>query len=531
MTPEEKKELLARALAGDATPAEVARLAAACQEDLDLLAELSRHTVMDRLLASAHLYPDGEAFTREVALRLHELHAKPAPFVREVSWRLRWQRWLPQPGWALAGAIAMLALIFGWRFTIANLPVAYVERTEAVNWPPGQMQLSAGQGLPRGHIRIATGYLELRMESGVTLILEGPAEIELQQRNRCFLQQGRAVARVPKAARGFVLDSPRGHLVDLGTEFGVSVDRSGDMEVHVLKGLVEASAPGQKEPLRLHETEAARFDAGTTERMRSNPLEFTTELPPRGAGIPNCVHWSFDEGRGNIAGNTGSGLGPANSDATLTTYTPRSPGPAWTTGQFGSGVYLDGEGAYLESPFTGIAGSGARTVAFWIKVPRNLGKNQGYGIINWGSLAGPGMAWQVSVNPKPSEGPLGRLRIGVFEGPVVGTTDLRDERWHHCAVVMYGGHRPDISTHVLLYVDGELEPSLTKAVREIRTDTDSRAAHGIWMGRPLSIWPDRKSGDLFFHGWLDEVFVFDQALSQEQIRQLMKENRLTPAVL
>ena len=93
MTPEETKALLARALAGDASPEEVARLAAACREDAALLAELSRHTVMDRLLASAHLYPDGEAFTREVAMRLRESRLKPAEFVRGISWRLRWLRW------------------------------------------------------------------------------------------------------------------------------------------------------------------------------------------------------------------------------------------------------------------------------------------------------------------------------------------------------------------------------------------------------------------------------------------------------
>ena len=127
-----------------------------------------------------------------------------------------------------------------------------------------------------------------------------------------------------------------------------------------------------------------------------------------------------------------------------------------------------------------------RTVAFWVKVPRSSQTNEGYGIINWGTSGRPGMAWQISVNPEVEDGPLGRLRVGVHGGWVVGTSDLRDDRWHHCAVVMYGGHRPDAGTHVLLFVDGELEPAARKAVQEIRTETKGALAHNMWLGRNLS---------------------------------------------
>jgi hypothetical protein len=199
-------------------------------------------------------------------------------------------------------------------------------------------------------------------------------------------------------------------------------------------------------------------------------------------------------------------------------------------GQFGPGLSFDGRDDFVECEFAGIGGTRPRTVAFWVKVPRDFRTTEGYAIVNWGTMEETGRAWQVSINPMENEGPLGRLRIGVNRGWVVGTTDLRDDRWHHCAVVMYGGHRPDAGTHILLYVDGELEPAARKAVMEISTAIDTARAHNLWLGRNLNYEGEnwKVDGGPFFRGCLDELFVFDAALDQTRIQFLMKYNRLPP---
>lgn len=528
MTPEDKTVLLAAVFADDLSREQVERLRAACQEDEGLLMELTRLTVVDRILTHTHLYPAPQEFVREVDARLRTQSLEPSTLVRIVARCVRSKRSWRVPRWGFAAAAALIIAVGMW-WNVSRRPVASVVRIEALTLPDGQRRLSMGEQLRPGRLRIAAGYLELQLDTGPRLVVEGPAELELQRGNGAYLYRGRVVARVPKAARGFILDSPRGRLVDLGTEFGVSVGDKAGMEVHVLQGLVEATPSNRTGSLRLSQNQAVRFGAGGVSRIPSNPLAFVTDLPRRSVRPLGSVHWSFDEGKGQATGNRGRGLGLPNADAVFRAFTPSSRGPQWTTGRFGAGVYLDGEGAFLESPFTGISGDQPRTVAFWVKVPRDLASWQGYGIINWGSLAEPGAAWQVSINPEPSEGPVGRLRVGVHSGPVVGVTDLRDGRWHHCAVVMYGGARPDVSTHVLLYLDGELESTATKAVREIRTDTTSGQAHGIWLGRNLSFKsPTEVQGrHRFFRGWLDEVFIVTEPLSQEQIRQLMRENRLS----
>lgn len=519
MTPDEQRQLLARAVAGDLSPDEAARLLEACRADPALLEKLGGLTIVERLLAHGHLYPDDGTFVREVRVRLQVARAatqrKPGvlvPFAR---------RW----AWAAAAAV-MLGTLVWWSARLAP-PGAHVVRMESATWKSSQMPLKVGDGVGTQRLQLAGGLVELKFGRGATVIVEGPAEFEVLGPERAFLHRGKIVTRMPKGTKGFIIDSPRGRLVDQGTEFGVSVGASGDTEVHVLEGKVDAVPNNRQETVQLSENQAARLTTARVEQFAADAGGFITDLPPPSVGAIGYLHWSFDEGAGEISVNRGRGLGDPQARAIRRTYPEGAAGPEWIAGQFGAGLAFDGRRGFVECEFPGIPGGEPRTVAFWVKVPRDSGSGEGYGIVNWGTNR-PGLAWQISVNPNAAEGPLGRLRLGVNERFVVGTTDLRDDRWHHCAVVMYGGHRPDAGTHILLYLDGELEPAARKAVGEIRTEIAGEEAHNMWLGRNLAYrHGDRPSAlGRFFRGAIDEVYVFNASLNQEQIRALMKFNRL-----
>jgi hypothetical protein len=150
-----------------------------------------------------------------------------------------------------------------------------------------------------------------------------------------------------------------------------------------------------------------------------------------------------------------------------------------------------------------------------------------YGLVSWGSMADIGSAWQISINPTEEEGPLGRLRMGTKKAQAIGTTDLRDNRWHHIAVVMYGGETADVSTHILLYIDGKLEKTSRKSIHRIFTDIESGLAVTVMFGRDMGhTLDDSKFAYNLFKGWLDEVYIFEAALSHEQVESLMKNNRI-----
>ncbi len=520
MTPDATRQLVARAIAGDLSPSEAADLLAACRADPALLRQLGDLTVIERLLAHGHLYPDDGAFVREVRERLAE--PALAPHSRPGR-RLRFPRL-----WPLAAAAAVVVLCTLWWSLAPTAAPARVVRMESATWDAGSPALQIGDAVARGRLRLAHGLVELGFARGAHMIVEGPAEFEVRGAEHAVLHQGRVVTRMPKGTRGFMLDSPRGRLIDQGTEFGVNVARSGDTEVHVLEGKVEAVPENSQPSLQLTENQAARLTSDHVEQFAADAIGFITDLPPVSARAIGYLHWSFDEGSGAVSHNRGRGLGLPDARALHRSYPATAAGPQWISGQFGGGIAFDGLGNYIECEFPGIAGGEPRTVAFWVKVPRDSSTQEGYGIVNWGTYDAPGLAWQISVNPNAAEGPLGRLRLGVHEGWVIGTTDLRDDRWHHCAVVMYGGHRPDSATHILLYLDGELEPAARKAVREIRTQIDGAEAHNMWLGRNLAFRDPARPNSLgrYFRGSVDEVFVFNASLNQEQIRSLMKHNRI-----
>jgi hypothetical protein len=185
-------------------------------------------------------------------------------------------------------------------------------------------------------------------------------------------------------------------------------------------------------------------------------------------------------------------------------------------------IHFDGEGAHAESSYRGIGGNHPRTVAFWVRVPRDFDLSQGFAMISWGQFDNkdPGRVWQVSANPLEKDGPVGRLRVGVHGGQAIGTTDLRDDQWHHVAVVLYPAANPNFGQHVLLFIDGLMEPISRRVLGVIDTDV-AQANHGVWLGRDVTSPSDNGR---FFRGALDEVYIFDAALSQEEIRALMERN-------
>ena len=261
----------------------------------------------------------------------------------------------------------------------------------------------------------------------------------------------------------------------------------------------------------------------SVESIEVEPSRFLTALPPHRTGSLGFVHWSFDEGQGTVAHDSGVKLGGGNALAKLTSFPPENSGPSWVAGRFGTALEFNGIDNYVATDFPGIAGEQARTVAFWVRVPLDWTPENGYALVSWGGIK-PGEAWQISINPEAKEGPLGRLRAGVALGPVVGTRDLRDGQWHHTAVVLYGGPPPRDTTHILLYVDGELEPAYRKSIHEIQTAVEHGNASRVVLGRDLH--PQRPPHYRVFRGVLDEVFIADAALSRETIRVLMRENRL-----
>lgn len=103
----------------------------------------------------------------------------------------------------------------------------------------GVTELEVGETIPPRVIEWDAGVIQFEFYSGATVVVEGPAEIEIVDESRVVCRSGRLRAHVPEAARGFAVLAPTFELVDLGTEFGLNVSDDGQSEVHVFDGTVE----------------------------------------------------------------------------------------------------------------------------------------------------------------------------------------------------------------------------------------------------------------------------------------------------
>jgi hypothetical protein len=100
---------------------------------------------------------------------------------------------------------------------------------------------------------LESGIVELTMNDGVILTVLGPADFQLDSTGRVLLSEGRLNALVPAQATGFTVETPSSHVVDLGTEFDVSVDKNGETAVRVHQGEVElASLDAESKKWNLH---------------------------------------------------------------------------------------------------------------------------------------------------------------------------------------------------------------------------------------------------------------------------------------
>jgi len=116
--------------------------------------------------------------------------------------------------------------------------VAVLSRAIEEEWGAESPRYREGNTLPAGKLQLASGLLQIEFFGGASVILEGPAEFEILSEERARFHSGRLRAFVPEPAQGFTIEGPDFDVVDLGTEFAMSVDADGRGEVHVVDGEV-----------------------------------------------------------------------------------------------------------------------------------------------------------------------------------------------------------------------------------------------------------------------------------------------------
>jgi hypothetical protein len=170
--------------------------------------------------------------------------------------------------WGLA-AVAMIAvslttaLAWLWHRDRAQSEIATLVEAREVVWGASETPIAVNERLSPRAIRWSSGTLGLEFDSGASITLVGPGDLDIVSDKRLRAVRGRITARVGGEAKGFSVETPSTRVVDQGTEFGVEVDAVGRTGVVVFQGLVDLTRPEYASgpaAVRLTQGEALRVD-------------------------------------------------------------------------------------------------------------------------------------------------------------------------------------------------------------------------------------------------------------------------------
>jgi hypothetical protein len=175
----------------------------------------------------------------------------------------------------------------------------------------------------------------------------------------------------------------------------------------------------------------------------------------------------------------------------------------------GNVLRLDGDGDYVDcgnSLTFDIIHS--VTICSWVKIDTDDKFSKG-----WQTIIGKGnSAWRLhrSGTTKCTGFACSGIKIeGNQWGSVRGKTKVDDDRWHHL-VGVYDGMK------ILIYVDGALDNS-TEASGLINTNT-----------YPVLIGENSESRVYYWHGLIDDVQVYNYALSEAEVREIYVKSGREP---
>lgn len=430
-------------------------------------------------------------------------------------------------GVAALAACATLLLNFAWvnwntapiSDEVTTTSIAVLTRAVNLQWDRETMKPAPGSPLPPGWLRLKSGQVQIEFYQGARVTLEGPAAFQLVSSGEAYCGHGKLSAHVPPQARGFRIDTPKGTIVDLGTEFGLNVNSDG-AEVHVFDGEVElhqgqdmkSLKQGQAASMVKLDTSPVAADAATfaslrdlearsAESQRADFERWISASQARNNDPDLLLRFDFQEVPGSRTLLNRSQHHRDVPDGSIV-------GSTWTEGRWPGKQALEFRNVSDRVRLALPEETAALTLAAWVRVSgldrafNSLFMGEGWGNRN--------VHWQITRD--------GRLRLGVagpinsvhqdYDTPAIFTPE-RFGQWLHLATVF-----DPVAREVRHYVNGDLQSkTVIKTVFPLRL---SVAELGNWNNGTRS---DR-TAIRHFSGAMGEFALYGRALSPAEVAQL-----------
>lgn len=331
-----------------------------------------------------------------------------------------------------------------------------------------------------------------------------------------LLWSGPGITKQPLPAVNLLRYDPTVVTAPSATDDSASTPRNVAATLDVLANDLAGSGPG---PLRI--VAVGTPLAGTATTNLAGQIVYT---PPPGFLGEDVFSYTLSDGLGTATGSVkikvyfADGLlwFPFNQTGGLTTeeagrgWTASLIGfnndPAqWVAGRWNKAIQFNGSGNYLAiNNYSGILGAASRTCAAWIKTT-STGQMP---IIAWGPNS-TGNKWTFLLQN-------GHLRIEITSGYLEGTRLINDGQWHH-VVCAFTNDFPSI-TNAQLFIDGLRETNFTTILSQ---NVNTTSSGDVKIGSDVQ--------GRFFLGALDEVRIYNRALSAAEIGALYSDTNQSAA--
>lgn len=492
--------LIQRYLEGTLNDSEAAELHALLQNDPQLGEKLLQHFEMDAMLRA----------TKPLAVPGRVLQPALVPKRRFTFTTVS----------AVAAMAACLALAGAWvvlsrpKSATENFTASVAVLTRGVNLEWETAAITPGTPLLPGWLKLKSGIAQIEFYQGARVVIEGPAELRLVSSGEAVCTHGKLSAHVPPQAKGFRIQTPKGTLVDLGTEFGLDV-ADGGAEVHVFKGEVELHPTAA--PVRsLKQGQAASFApkpgtlvADASAFVSLNEFDSRAALSNRA----QLERWRIAGAKLNADPSLRLRFDFQDDESTRALHNHAREGEegsivgaSWTTGRWPGKGALEFRHISDRVRLSAPAEVKALTMAVWVRV-QGLDRplNSLFMSEGWGERK---IHWQIAYD--------GRIRLGVAGvsghkhqdcDTAVYFTPERFGRWTHLAVV-FDPHAKEVRH----YANGTL-------LARVPLQDASPIKPGI---AELGNWNDRSSlgnrvAIRHLSGTIDEFALWDRVLDAAEI--------------
>ena len=427
---------------------------------------------------------------------------------------------------AVAALAACITLAASWALHLLSpandaeattAAVAVLARGVNLEWEGASH--ATGSSLTPGWLRLKSGLAQIEFYQGARVTMEGPAAIQLISSSEAYCTAGKLSAHVPPQAKGFRIQTPKGTIVDLGTDFGLDLNDAAS-PVHVFKGEIELHAAGS--PMKSLKEGQAMALADTGRSMVADQSAFTSlrDVDARTAESQRlaCESWLT---RSTFWDNDNALLmrfdfQDNRETRSLSNHALNAPqilagsivGCDWTDGRWPGKNALAFRNVSDRVRLSIPGDHTALTFSTWVRIN---GLDRSYNSLFMTEGYADGAAhWQITRE--------GKLRLGIagrsgklshdYDTPAIFTPE-RFGQWLNLATTIDPGAK-----EVRHYLNGEL------IARVPRNDTFPVQINVAELGN----WNDRGRSERVairhFSGAMDEFLLFDRVLTDAEIQKL-----------